>query len=215
MRKILANLGYPVPKALEVAVTRLITEKATQIFGGLRDISGKSFTIVYTQDGSGKPRRVKILSEDGRDLPEEHKLVLRKANAFIHYHFAPNQNCRPGAKWKIYASDMQELLDPYEDSYVTGHLWVERKANQADGSWDLQIKPGRIELNDDTGRKTGQLTVTSGSALVDSGDLCVSDARVEGFGDLEKPSSHHLLFQATISGKTRFQGRMVTTPLHE
>lgn len=214
LRTLLGWIGAEPNEKLEAKMKSIAESRYTKAIGGVRSISGKSYRFEYIQEEDGKPMMVTFKNADGSDVTnEEEQMVLKRVNAFIDYHLAPDKDCAPGSKWTVYASDMQEFFDPFVNGRYCGKITVTRQPNTADGAWHLTMEPSTVKVIADNGTTTGCLGIETGVALMDPQHISLNEAFITGWTKLENISRHHWLFTAKLNGNCRFQARTITTPL--
>ena len=216
VRALLGTMGLKPNSQTEAMINQIAGAKLLKALGGIREISGKSYQIVYYQEASGKPMLVRIKYSNGEEVTdEEEQMVLKRVNSFIDYNTVPNKECKPGDSWTVYAKDMQEVFDPFVDGIYSGSLKATRMSNDGNGDWTIQMSPGVIDVINDDGNTTGHMKLQKGVAHVNPKLVSINDLFVEGKASLQKLSKHHWLFTARISGECDFQGRAVTVPVPE
>ena len=217
LRALLNCCGVQLKEDVEQKLNELAGNEFTRAIGGIRTaISGKAYLITYLQDASGMPMTVDFKNEDGSEVTDEEELmVLKRVNAFIDYHLVPDKDCSPGARWTVYAEDMEELFDPFVDGRYSGTVNVERQPNEANGDWCLKMYPGTINVVGNGGSTIGSLRLEDGKAKVDPKNVSVNDIFVKGQAKMAKLTRHHWLFTAKVDGWCKFEGRAVTVPLEQ
>ena len=214
VKSLLGWVGIDMPDAIKNNVDQLAGRTLKKALGAIRSISGKSYKIVYYQDGEGQPLCVKFTYSDDKEITDdEEKMVLRRVNAFIDYNMVPNKNCAPGDTWKVKADDIQELFDPYaNDNKYTGTISVKRKVNTPEGDWDLDLEPSVINVLNSNNSSSGYYNLQRGHALVDPKLVSVKELFAAGTANIQTVTKHHWLFNTRFSGECQFQGKLVSTP---
>ena len=220
VRKIMGELGVELPAEIEIVISKIISDQMLRGFGGLRDISGKSYRFQYNQGKDGTPLSITFKNEDGSEVTsEEEQMILKRVNAFIDYNAMPNTESRPGDSWTVNAEDIQEVFDPFVDGTYTGRITVERRDDTKDGDWFVEMKPGSsitVISGSGASRTTnGTLQLTRGRAIINPDKYTVKEMFVAGNAGLKRLSKHHFLFTARISGRCDFQGRVVSFPIKD
>lgn len=214
LRKMCNALGInELPAQTEEALKKIGTEHFANLLMATRNIKGKTYKITYYQKAGGQPMYVQFSYADGSEITdEEERMVLQRVNAFIDCAVLPDGEIRPGKKWNIDASQLEELFDPFAEGRYLGSIGAQRKENDADGNWKIVFDTSKVEIKGKDG-KTGNFVLERGSATLDGETRMVNDIFAAGYGKMSKISPHHLLFSAHIEGDCKFQGRLVSEPI--
>ncbi|MDO4568910.1 MAG: hypothetical protein Q4D38_00835 [Planctomycetia bacterium] len=216
LRALLGLGGIEVPQSVEEYLNKFGESDVERALGGVRSISGKSYIITWYQKEAGLPMGVTFTNEDGSAVVEEEELlVLRRVNTFIDSHIVPNMDCESGDSWKVSVGNIQEVLDPYVEGIYTGELEFKRTSDDQNGAWNIELQPGRLQVQNDENAVTGRLTMKKGYAKVSPKNLALEELFVEGTAKLEKLTPHHWLFTARILGDCAFQGRILSAEMEE
>lgn len=210
-REMLTKFNVKIPERLESKINEFLSKKLTRVFPVKpSDVEGRSYLITYYQDPKtgdkiAPPMRVDIRHADGStELTDDEWALLRRVNAFIDSDIIDTDKMKIGEKKVVRAKDCECLFDPYVDGSYSGEMTVERKANNNDGDWVLEVHPGHVAIVADTGRTTGEVTVKKGAAAVDAKKLLVKKMVVEGEAQANKLTPHHMLFNARMGGRCSF-----------
>lgn len=216
VRKILDKFSVSVPRDLENTLNGFLSEKIkTYIPMKPSDLEGKSYLITYYQEkeqGGRKalPLRMDVCKADGsRELTDEEWMVLRRANAFLDCSFTGNKKKHEvGDKWVVESGDFECLFDPYVEGRYKGKVTIERKPDEKNGDWNLEVHPGTVAIVSDEGRAAGEVRIENGVALLDAGTSVVKSLALTGKAAAKKLSKHHLLCTARIEGMCDYSARM-------
>ena len=212
-RSMLKMFGIDLNPRLEKQINEFVQNTVKDILKP-HELEGKSYLITYYQDkDSGAPLRIGFTYADGTKIKtEEEWLVLRRANVFMDSKVVPDKNCSPGDSWQIDSADFDCLLDPFVEGSYCGEVEVVRLDDDADGNWQLSIKPGTISILSDRGRGTGEVRLDEGRCIVDGRRAYVKAMTVTGKGAMKHLTEHHLLFRSRFEGECGFRAVMTTEP---
>ncbi len=211
IRGILGMFGFDLSPKLEKQINEFVQNTVKGILK-THELEGKSYLITYYQDkDSGAPLRIDFTYADGTKIKtEEEWLVLRRANVFMDSKVIPDKNCSPGDSWQMDSADFDCLLDPFVEGSYCGEVEVVRLDDDADGNWQLSIKPGTISILSDRGRGSGEVQLDEGRCIVDGRRAYVKAMTVTGKGAMKHLTKHHLLFRSRFEGECGFRAVMTT-----
>ena len=212
-RSMLKMFGIDLNPRMEKQINEFVQNTVKDILK-THELEGKSYLITYYQDkDSGAPLRIGFTYADGTKIKtEEEWLVLRRANVFMDSKVIPDKNCSPGDSWQMDSADFDCLLDPFVEGSYCGEVEVVRLDDDADGNWQLSIKPGTISILSDRGRGTGEVRLNEGQCIVDGRRAFVKAMTVTGKGAMKHLTKHHLLFRSRFEGECGFRAVMTTEP---
>jgi hypothetical protein len=218
-RGLLGDFGVTVPENIESYVNEMISQWVKEKIGGIKiqEIEGSSFIITYTQTASGQPLNVDYKHEDGKPITDVEWEILRTANVFLDSNAVPDARCRVGDTWTIWADEAQELFGVAGNGRAEGNINVERVADQADGTWTLQIERSEITFvsKDETTR--GKMTVKDGNGLVDQKNASVKSLQATANGNLHSLNKkrHALFFDFVekIEGDSNLRFTLTVNPM--
>ena len=212
-RSMLKMFGIDLNPRMEKQINEFVQNTVKDILK-THELEGKSYLITYYQDkDSGAPLRIGFTYADGTKIKtEEEWLVLRRANVFMDSKVIPDKNCSPGDSWQMDSADFDCLLDPFVEGSYCGEVEVVRLDDDADGNWQLSIKPGTISILSDRGRGTGEVRLDEGRCIVDGRRVFVKAMTVTGKGAMKHLTKHHLLFRSRFEGECGFRAVMTTEP---
>ena len=193
--------------------------KPKEIETMIRNVEGRTYRFTYIQESTGKPLNVTAERVvDGKTSPvesEEEVWILCRCNSFIDAEFLEDGGGKipqPGDKWSVNARSVARIVGV--DGYCDGTLTCCRTDGDTDpGLWEFSINSAELDVNDDSGRKLGKLSVGGGRSHVYVDGRTLRDITIKGQGNLNRVNKNSILyipFNERFSGKCHFAGKMTT-----
>ena len=196
-----------------------LSRKPKEIETMIRNVEGRTYRFTYIQEATGKP--LNITAErviDGKTSPvesEEEVWILCRCNSFIDAEFLNDGGEKipqPGDKWNVNARSVARIVGV--DGYCEGSLTCCRTDGDTDpGLWEFSINPTELDVNDDSGRKLGKISVGGGKSHVYVDGRTLRDITIKGSGTLNRVNKNSILylpFNEKFIGDCHFAGKMTT-----
>ena len=195
------------------------SRKPKEIETMIRNVEGRTYRFTYIQESTGKP--LNITAErvvDGKTSPvesEEEVWILCRCNSFIDADFLEDGGEKipqPGDKWSVNARSVARIVGV--DGYCDGNLTCCRTDGDTDpGLWEFSVNPAELDVNDDSGRKLGKISVGGGRSHVYVDGRTLRDITIKGTGKLNRVNKNSMLFlpfNEKFVGDCHFAGKMTT-----
>ena len=196
-----------------------LSRKPKEIETMIRNVEGRTYRFTYIQEATGKPLNVtaeRVI--DGKTSPvesEEEVWILCRCNSFIDAEFLNDGGEKipqPGDKWNVNARSVARIIGV--DGYCEGSLTCCRTDGDTDpGLWEFSINPAELDVNDDSGRKLGKISVGGGKSHVYVDGRTLRDITIKGTGKLNRVNKNSILFlpfNEKFIGDCHFAGKMTT-----
>ena len=220
--KSLKEFGIDVSDVASNEVESVINDlprKPKEIETMIRNVEGRTYRFTYIQESTGKPLNVtaeRVI--DGKTSPvdsEEEVWILCRCNSFIDAEFLNDGGetiPQPGGKWKVNARSVGRIIGV--DGYCDGTLTCCRTDGDTDpGLWEFSINSTELNVNDDSGRKLGKISVGGGKSHVYVDGRTLRDITIKGTGQLNRVNKNSILylpFNEKFIGDCHFAGTMTT-----
>ena len=221
--KSLKELGIDLSDAAKEQVESHLNDlsrKPKEIEMMIRNVEGRTYRFTYIQEASGKPLNVtaeRVI--DGKVSPvetEEEVWILCRCNSFIDADFLKDGGEKipqPGDKWDVDARSVARIVGV--DGYCNGRLTCCRtdSGSAQSGLWEFSINPAELDVNDDSGRSLGKISLSGGKSHVYVDGRTLKDITVNGKGKLDRVNKNSILylpFNEKFIGNCTFGGTMKT-----
>ena len=221
--KSLKELGIDLSAAAKEKVESQLNDlsrKPKEIEMIIRNVEGRTYRFTYIQEASGKPLNVTAERVvEGKTSPvetEEEVWILCRCNSFIDAEFLKNggeQIPQPGDRWNVDARSVARIVGV--DGYCNGRLTCCRtdSGSAQGGLWEFSINPAELDVNDDSGRSLGKISLSGGKSHVYVEGRTLKDITMHGSGKLDRVNKNSILylpFNEKFIGDCTFGGTMKT-----
>ena len=144
-------------------------------------------------------------------LSDKEKEVIERSNFVMDYYIFPDREVGVGSDWPVPGEVLGGFLDPRLSGKAGGSVTVMRTPDfvSADGavSKRAKITSGNLIVQDTDGGKevTGKVTGITGTLAIPDLIGVVTNAHLQGYADYQNVSTDHLLFQAKMAVKPKFE----------
>ena len=171
-----------------------------------RLLEGKTVRITFV-DGQG----IKTIEPVNCVLSEKERDVIIRSNFALDHYIFPDRQVSPGDDWTVDGDTFSGFLDPRLVGKAGGKLTILRTADFVDAggaiSKKLKLTNGNIVVRETGSSKavTGELTGIKGVLTIPDALHVVTSALLSGYADYQNVSTDHLLFEAKMAVKPKFE----------